>query len=172
MLELPFVDGIRRRTGQRHRHIYLRQSTTTCCGTRLAEGVQDSAPALLHGRSVRRGSPHRPASPWALIFFPAGDNVEQARKSGVSYIAEPGGSIGTTTSSDRRPLAHRHGLHQHEGCSTIKIARASAEARLSRHNRRSGQGRNNSGFPGSFCFQEAQYEHYSHPAATAETAPL
>ena len=26
-------------------------------------------------------------------FFPFGDNVERARKSGVSYIAEPGGSI-------------------------------------------------------------------------------
>lgn len=26
-------------------------------------------------------------------FFPFGDNVERARKSGVCYIAEPGGSI-------------------------------------------------------------------------------
>ncbi len=26
-------------------------------------------------------------------FFPFGDNIERARKSGVSYIAEPGGSI-------------------------------------------------------------------------------
>ena len=26
-------------------------------------------------------------------FFPFGDNVERARKSGVTYIAEPGGSI-------------------------------------------------------------------------------
>ena len=26
-------------------------------------------------------------------FFPFGDNVERARKSGVQYIAEPGGSI-------------------------------------------------------------------------------
>jgi phosphoribosylaminoimidazolecarboxamide formyltransferase/IMP cyclohydrolase len=26
-------------------------------------------------------------------FFPFGDNVERAHKSGVSYIAEPGGSI-------------------------------------------------------------------------------
>ena len=26
-------------------------------------------------------------------FFPFGDNVERARKSGVKYIAEPGGSI-------------------------------------------------------------------------------
>ena len=26
-------------------------------------------------------------------FFPFGDNVERARKSGVDYIAEPGGSI-------------------------------------------------------------------------------
>ena len=26
-------------------------------------------------------------------FFPFSDNIERARKSGVSYIAEPGGSI-------------------------------------------------------------------------------
>ncbi len=26
-------------------------------------------------------------------FFPFGDNIERAAKSGVSYIAEPGGSI-------------------------------------------------------------------------------
>ena len=26
-------------------------------------------------------------------FFPFGDNIERARKSGVQYIAEPGGSI-------------------------------------------------------------------------------
>ena len=26
-------------------------------------------------------------------FFPFGDNIERARKSGVEYIAEPGGSI-------------------------------------------------------------------------------
>lgn len=28
-----------------------------------------------------------------MAFFPFGDNVERARKSGVQYIAEPGGSI-------------------------------------------------------------------------------
>ena len=26
-------------------------------------------------------------------FFPFGDNIERAKKSGVSYIAEPGGSV-------------------------------------------------------------------------------
>ena len=26
-------------------------------------------------------------------FFPFGDNIERARKSGVQYVAEPGGSI-------------------------------------------------------------------------------
>ena len=26
-------------------------------------------------------------------FFPFGDNIERARRSGVSYIAEPGGSV-------------------------------------------------------------------------------
>ena len=26
-------------------------------------------------------------------FFPFSDNIERARKSGVSYVAEPGGSV-------------------------------------------------------------------------------
>ena len=26
-------------------------------------------------------------------FFPFGDNIERARKSGVSYVAQPGGSV-------------------------------------------------------------------------------
>ena len=26
-------------------------------------------------------------------FFPFGDNIERARRSGVSYIAQPGGSV-------------------------------------------------------------------------------
>ena len=26
-------------------------------------------------------------------FFPFGDNIERAKKSGVSYVAEPGGSV-------------------------------------------------------------------------------
>ena len=30
---------------------------------------------------------------WAPAFFPFGDNIERAYKSGVKYIAQPGGSV-------------------------------------------------------------------------------
>jgi len=33
------------------------------------------------------------ASVGSDAFFPFGDNVERARRSGVSYIAQPGGSV-------------------------------------------------------------------------------
>ena len=46
---------------------------------------------------ARRSAPIWTASPawrWAATrFFPFGDNIERARRSGVSYVAEPGGSI-------------------------------------------------------------------------------
>ena len=52
-------------------------------------------------------------------FFPFGDNVERARKSGVQYIVEPGGSIRdeeVIAAADAAGIAmvftgHRHFLH-------------------------------------------------------------
>ena len=47
-------------------------------------------------------------------FFPFGDNVERARKSGVDYIAEPGGSIRDDNVIETgEQVRHRHGLHRH-----------------------------------------------------------
>ena len=47
-------------------------------------------------------------------FFPFGDNVERARKSGVDYIAEPGGSIRDDNVIEVcEQVRHRHGLHRH-----------------------------------------------------------
>ncbi|MDO4807732.1 MAG: phosphoribosylaminoimidazolecarboxamide formyltransferase, partial [Coriobacteriales bacterium] len=40
-------------------------------------------------------------------FFPFGDNVERARKSGVDYIAEPGGSV---RDADVIETADRYGI--------------------------------------------------------------
>ena len=51
---------------------------------RGAHGARKSAAWLAQQRGVTVGSD---------AFFPFGDNVERARKSGAAYIVEPGGSI-------------------------------------------------------------------------------
>ena len=65
----------------------------------LADGVWQTllhreAGTALQQRKRRNGwPPSRGVSLGSDAFFPFGDNIERARKSGVQYIAEPGGSI-------------------------------------------------------------------------------
>ena len=55
----------------------------------------------------------------ADAFFPFGDNIERARKSGVKYIAQPGGSI-----RDDNVI---------EVCNKYKMAMAMTKMRLFHH---------------------------------------
>ena len=94
VLELQFVDGIRRPDRDNAIDIYLSDEYEDI----LADGVWQQIFAV-------RPEPLTTAEKKAWIaaqngvsigsdaFFPFGDNVERARKSGVQYIAEPGGSI-------------------------------------------------------------------------------
>jgi phosphoribosylaminoimidazolecarboxamide formyltransferase/IMP cyclohydrolase len=93
-LGLQFVDGIRRPDRDNAIDIYLSDEYEDI----LADGVwqntfkvrpdpltaQEKKDWIAHQSGVTVGSD---------AFFPFGDNVERARKSGVSYIVEPGGSI-------------------------------------------------------------------------------
>ena len=94
VLALSFTDGLRRADRDNAIDIY----TSDECEDVLAEGTwqtvfkvkpdvltAEERKAWIAGQSgVALGSD---------AFFPFGDNVERARKSGVSYISEPGGSI-------------------------------------------------------------------------------
>ncbi len=45
-------------------------------------------------------------------FFPFGDNIDRAYKSGVKYVAEPGGSVrDDNVIDDLRPVRNGHGVH-------------------------------------------------------------
>ena len=93
-LNLQFVEGIRRPDRDNAIDIYLSDEYEDV----LAEGVwqetfrvkpeplttQEKKDWIATQSGVTVGSD---------AFFPFGDNVERARKSGVQYIAEPGGSI-------------------------------------------------------------------------------
>ncbi len=94
VLGLQFVDGIRRPDRDNAIDVYTSDEYEDV----LAEGVWQNTfkvkPEVLTPEEKKA---------WIAIqcgvtcgsdaFFPFGDNVERARKSGVQYIAEPGGSI-------------------------------------------------------------------------------
>ncbi len=94
VLGLQFVDGIRRPNRDNAIDVYTSDEYEDV----LAEGVwqetfkikpepltrEERAEWVRNLKGVSCGSD---------AFFPFGDNVERARKSGVDYIAEPGGSI-------------------------------------------------------------------------------
>jgi AICAR transformylase/IMP cyclohydrolase PurH len=94
VLALPFVPGIRRADRDNAIDIYISDEYEDI----LADGVWQQT-------FTRKPDPLTPAEKKAFIatldhvavgsdaFFPFGDNVERARKSGARYIAQPGGSI-------------------------------------------------------------------------------
>lgn len=94
VLNLPFKDGLRRADRDNVIDVYLSEE----CEDVLRDGAWQQyfttrpEPFTRQEQKDYLGS----LSGTALgsdAFFPFGDNVERARKSGVSYIAEPGGSI-------------------------------------------------------------------------------
>ena len=94
VLALPFVEGIRRPDRDNAIDLYISEEHDDI----LADGVwqntflekpdvltaEEKAEWIAKLSGVTVGSD---------AFFPFGDNVERARKSGVQYIAQPGGSI-------------------------------------------------------------------------------
>ena len=94
VLALQFVEGIRRPDRDNAIDIFLSDE----CDDILADGAWQQTFAV-------RPEPLTVAEKKAWIaaqsgvsigsdaFFPFGDNIERARKSGVQYVAEPGGSI-------------------------------------------------------------------------------
>ena len=72
--------------------------STDECDDVLADGawqrVFQERPEALTGEEKRAWlAQQRGVTVGSDAFFPFGDNVERARKSGASYIVEPGGSI-------------------------------------------------------------------------------
>ena len=94
VLALSFVDGIRRPDRDNAIDVYLSDE----CDDVLADGawqrVFQERPEALTGEEKRAWlAQQRGVTVGSDAFFPFGDNVERARKSGASYIVEPGGSI-------------------------------------------------------------------------------
>ena len=94
VLDLKFVDGIRRPDRDNAIDIYTSDESMDV----LAEGewqkIFKEKPESLSAEEKRRWiATQRGVTCGSDAFFPFGDNVKRAYKSGVQYIAEPGGSI-------------------------------------------------------------------------------
>ena len=94
VLGLQFVDGIRRPDRDNAIDVYISDEYEDV----LAEGVWQNTfkvkPEVLTAEEKKAWiATQSGVTVGSDAFFPFGDNVERARKSGVQYIAQPGGSI-------------------------------------------------------------------------------
>ena len=94
VLGLQFVDGIRRPDRDNAIDIYISDEHDDV----LADGVWQNTfqvkPEILTAEEKKAWvAKLSGVTVGSDAFFPFGDNVERARKSGVQYIAQPGGSI-------------------------------------------------------------------------------
>ena len=94
VLGLQFVDGIRRPDRDNAIDIYLSDEHDDV----LADGVWQNTfkvrpEVLTEGEKKEWIAKQSGVTVGSDAFFPFGDNVERAFKSGVKYIAQPGGSI-------------------------------------------------------------------------------
>ena len=94
VLGLQFVDGIRRADRDNAIDLYMGEDYMDV----LAEGewqkIFKVKPAVFTAEEKRAWlDKNTGVALGSDAFFPFGDNIERAHKSGVSYVAEPGGSI-------------------------------------------------------------------------------
>ena len=94
VLGLQFVDGIRRPDRDNAIDVYISDEYEDV----LAEGVWQNTfkvkPEVLTAEEKKAWiATQSGVTVGSDAFFPFGDNVERARKSGVQYIVQPGGSI-------------------------------------------------------------------------------
>ncbi len=94
VLDLQFVDGIGRADRDNSIDIYIGEDYMDVLADGAWEKIFKVKPQVFTWKEKRAWLDQM--SGVALgsdAFFPFGDNIERAHKSGVSYVAEPGGSI-------------------------------------------------------------------------------
>lgn len=94
MLSLPFRDDIKRPDRDNIIDGYINRNEEDVCADGIWQKYFTERPAPLTDEDIREYlSGISGVSLGSDAFFPFSDNIERARKSGVTYIAEPGGSI-------------------------------------------------------------------------------
>ena len=94
VLALPFKDDIRRPDRDNVIDGYINKNEEDVCADGIWQKYFKTQPEPLTSEEARAYlDTITGVSVGSDAFFPFSDNIERARKSGVSYIAEPGGSI-------------------------------------------------------------------------------
>lgn len=94
VLNLPFKDDIRRPDRDNIIDGYINRNEEDVCAHGIWQKYFKTRPEPLTDEEIKKYlSGISGVSLGSDAFFPFDDNIERARKSGVSYIAEPGGSI-------------------------------------------------------------------------------
>ncbi|WP_207204864.1 phosphoribosylaminoimidazolecarboxamide formyltransferase [Clostridium minihomine] len=94
VLELPFLPDIRRPDRDNTIDVYLSDDAEDVLADGMWQQFFTRCPESLSREEKRQWlSQVTGVSLGSDAFFPFGDNIERAHRSGVSYIAQPGGSI-------------------------------------------------------------------------------
>jgi len=94
VLNLKFVDGIRRADRDNAIDVYISEDYMDVLADGVWENTFKEKPDVLTREEKREWlDTLKGVSVGSDAFFPFGDNVERAHKSGAAFIAQPGGSI-------------------------------------------------------------------------------
>lgn len=94
VLDLPFIDGIRRADRDNAIDVYIGEEYMDVLADGAWEKIFKEKPEVFT-REEKRAWLNKltDVTLGSDAFFPFSDNIERANKSGVKYIAEPGGSV-------------------------------------------------------------------------------
>jgi phosphoribosylaminoimidazolecarboxamide formyltransferase/IMP cyclohydrolase len=94
VLGLKFVDGIKRADRDNAIDLYMGEDYMDVLADGAWEKIFAEKPAVFTAEEKRAWlDKNTGVALGSDAFFPFGDNIERAHRSGVSYVAEPGGSV-------------------------------------------------------------------------------
>ena len=94
VLNLPFIDGIRRADRDNAIDVYIGDDYMDVLADGRWKTIFKEKPAVFTREEKRKWLDQmQGVALGSDAFFPFGDNIDRAYKSGVKYIAEPGGSV-------------------------------------------------------------------------------
>ena len=94
VLDLPFKEGIKRADRDNAIDLYIGEEYMDVLADGTWENIFTEKPEVFTREEKRAWLDKLTGVALGSdAFFPFGDNIERAHKSGVTYIAEPGGSI-------------------------------------------------------------------------------
>lgn len=94
VMGLPFVDGIRRADRDNAIDLYIGEDYMDVLADGAWENIFKEKPEVFTREEKREWLDQMSdVSLGSDAFFPFGDNIERAHRSGVKYVAQPGGSV-------------------------------------------------------------------------------